>query len=302
MPLLIKPDFLPGDDAPQWFVNHLNTPGESRYAPYGEDPNSQDTQVHYLTWNWDNHDLPVIFLLHGFCGHARWWSYLAPFFMNHYRVASIDLLGMGDSSHLPEYDDDCFARGILAVAKHQQLHDITIIGHSFGGIQSIRAMALAPERFKQGIIVDSLVHMPEEKMLRLIDKKGTHRRRSSLESCQQAFRLMPPQADSVPTLVDYIAYHSCIGDDSGWYWKFDPNIQNYGELWDINLLQQVTTPVHTIYAELSMFNDNDRPKRALEYYGNPQGLSIIPGAHHHIMIDHPLELVAEIKQCLNAVG
>ncbi len=118
--------FTPPADAPQWFVDNLNNLGESRYVPYGKG------NVHFLSWNWECKSLPVLFFVHGFVGHAHWWSFLIPFFSQGYRIAAIDLPGMGDSDAPLEYTDECFANGILALVDTYQLDSVTIVGHSFG--------------------------------------------------------------------------------------------------------------------------------------------------------------------------
>ena len=284
--------YLPVVGAPSWFLDNISQPGESRYAPYA------GGSVHFLSWNWDNESLPVLMFVHGFVGHARWWSFLAPFFSDRYRIAAIDLPGMGDSDALSEYNDDCFARGILAVIDEYQLPAVTIIGHSFGGVQSIRAMALRPEVFIRGIVVDSLVQLPPEDILRMIDGKTQHKQRVDQNECIQSFRLGPPQPNLIPALHHYIAYHSCAGDEHGWYWKFDPALRNFGEIYDATFLQKVTTKVDCVYGGNSIFSTDNRPARILASFANGGQLVIIADAYHHIMLDCPLELVDAINNLL----
>ncbi len=280
-------------DAPDWFLDNLRQPGVSRHA------NANGRRVHFLSWNWEREDLPTLLLVHGFSGHAHWWSFLAPFFTEHYRVAAIDLPGMGDSDPLPEYSDECFARGILGVVEDYQLTRPTVVGHSFGGVQSIRAMALAPEAFGHGIVVDSLVRFPPEEPPRVIDGKPVHQLRADQAECMARFRISPPQPDQIDAVVDYIAYHSCTGDERGWHWKFDSRLRNFGEINDPALLSQVTTPVDCIYGALSMFTPGGRPQQIIESFPNGGELVMIPDGHHHLMVDHPLELVAALRQLLD---
>lgn len=284
--------FTPPTDSPAWFLENINQPGESCYAPYAEG------SVHFLSWNWSDQSLPVLIFVHGFVGHARWWSFLVPFFSGRYRIAAIDLPGMGDSDALSEYSDDCFARGILAVIDEYQLDAVTIVGHSFGGVQSIRAMALRPEAFVRGIVVDSLVQFPPEDILRMIDGKTQHKYRVDQSECIQNFRLGPPQPNVIPALHDYIAYHSCTSGEQGWHWKFDPALRNFGEMRDPTLLQSVTTKVDCVYGGNSIFSTGNRPGRVLASFANAGRLMMIAEAHHHIMLDCPLELVDVINNLL----
>ncbi|MYM64402.1 alpha/beta fold hydrolase [Pseudomaricurvus sp. HS19] len=286
--------FVPPADAPSWFLDNLNHPGESRYATVN------GKRVHFLCWNWQRTELPVLVLVHGFCGNAHWWAYLAPFFTDRYRVIAIDLPAMGDSDHLDRYEDDnCYADGIVGVIREHNLGPVTIAGHSFGGVQTIRALALAPELFRQGLIIDSIVRFPPEETIPLIKPRDHLRSRATQLECQREFRLAPPQPDYIEALVQYIGYHSCRVTAEGWSWKFDPRAINVGELRQLELLQKVTTPISTIYGELSLFSDNGRPQRILESFLCGERLIVIPKAHHHLMTDHPLQLVEAMNALLH---
>lgn len=289
--------FIPPAEAPSWFLDNLRHPGESRFAT------ANGKRVHFLSWNWERNDLPVLALVHGFGGNAHWWAYLAPFFTDRYRVIAVDLPSMGDSDHLERYDDDnCYAAGIVGVIREYNLGPVSIAGHSYGGIQSIRAMALAPELFRQGLVIDSIIRFPPEDPIPLIQPGGKLRYRPTQLDCQKEFRLAPPQPDYIEALVQYIGYHSCRASDDGWSWKFDPYASNIGDLRQLDLLQKITTPVSAIYGELSIFSDNNRPQRVLESFPRGERLIVIPGAHHHLMTDHPLQLVAAMNDLLHPTG
>ena len=73
-------------------VGHLH-PGQSRFVTVADCP------IHYLLW-------PAraggacergLLFVHGGGAHAHWWSFIAPYFTRDFRVAAIDLSGMGDS-------------------------------------------------------------------------------------------------------------------------------------------------------------------------------------------------------------
>lgn len=284
--------FVPSEEAPQWFLDNIQKPGESHFVAV------EDGDIHFLAWNWSDTSLPTLIFVHGFSGHARWWSFLMPFFADRYRVAAIDLPGMGDSSAFTAYDDECFARSILGLIRHYALAEVTIIGHSFGGAQAMRAMAMAPELFAHGIIVDTIVRFTGEEYSRQLEGRSSHKLRSTRAECMENFRLIPPQPEVVPVLVDYVAHHSCTGNGDGWHWKFDPQIRNAGEIRSPDILHQVRTRVDCIYGEQSLFSADNLPQRILESFPNHGQLILVPDAHHHLMLDHPLELVAAIKRLL----
>lgn len=286
--------YTPAADAPDWFLANLHQPGQSRRLDY------RDGSLHYLTWNWDRRQLPTLLLVHGFCGHARWWSYLAPFFRDRFRVAALDLPGMGDSSALPVYDDDCFAAAIVALASDCGPEPVTLVGHSFGGVQSIRALAMQPALFSHGIVVDSLLRFPPTPRTPVIDGRPQHKLRASQAECLAHFRLSPPQPNAIEALVRYIGYHSCIGDGQGWHWKFDPRIRNFGEINDPAIMAAVPVPVDCLYATLSLFNRDDLPRRVLESFPRGGRLLMVADAYHHLMVDRPLALVEALNTLLDA--
>lgn len=291
----IRPDstpFTPPADAPDWFLDNLKHPGESRYAT------CNGRRVHFLAWNWEDESLPALILVHGFSGHANWWSFLAPFFSDRYRIAAIDLPGMGDSEAPPEYTPRCFSQAILELIHQYQLQPVTIVGHSFGGVQTMHAMATEPQLFRRGIIVDSFVKAPSPEPIPRLKPRGKHHLRATRQECIERFRLMPPQPYSVEALLQFVSHHSCIESDEGWHWKFDPDIINMGEMEDPTALTNVSARVDCIYGELSMFNADNLPQRVLEYFPNHGRLIMIPNAYHHIMLDHPLELVTAITDLL----
>ncbi|RLT95632.1 alpha/beta fold hydrolase [Ketobacter sp.] len=279
-------------DAPEWLLENIQQPGQSVYTQV------DDHRVHMLTWNWQRTDLPVLLLIHGFGAHAHWWSFLAPFFLPNYRVAAIDLPGFGDSEPPRQYVDDGFARAIIACIEHNHLAPVCIVGHSFGGAQAIRAMGMAPQRFSHGIVVDSNVRLPPEPLIRRLVPKGQHKLSESREACMARFRLVPPQPDYHPALVRYIAYHSCAQSAQGWHWKADPNIVNVGEIEDADILRAAAVHIDMIYGENSFLNVDDKPARVLAHFPQAGQLIIIPAAGHHLMVDHPLRLVAAIQSLL----
>lgn len=251
-----------------------------------------------LAWNWERSELPTLMFVHGFGAHCHWWSFLAPFYIERYRVVALDLPGMGDSQPPAAYHDDCFALAIIGCIEKNHLDPVHIVGHSFGGAQSLRAMAKAPHLFSRGVIVDSNIGLPPEPPIRRLQPKGKHKLSQSQVECESRFRLVPSQHNWIPALTEYIAFHSCTQNKEGWHWKSDPDCINVGELEDPELLQSVPTKIDMIYGEQSFLNIKNKPARVFSHFAQPGKLLIIPGAGHHIMVDRPLELVAAIDSLL----
>ncbi len=288
----VRDTYHPQEDAPQWFLENIRVPGRSvRTTVAGR-------AVHMLAWNWENTDLPTLMLVHGFGAHAHWWSFLAPFFSDQYRVVALDLPGMGDSEPPVIYEENCFANAIIGCIEQNNLQPTCIIGHSFGGAQSLRAISMSPHLFSRGIVVDSNVRLPPEPPIRNLQPKGSHKLSLSQAECMARLRLVPPQPNYIDALVHYIAFHSCTGGEQGWHWKSDPNCINVGEIDGPEILHAVKPRIDLIYGEKSFLNIGNKPERVLEQFVQAGKLLVIPEAGHHIMVDQPLELVSTIKQLL----
>ena len=95
-------------EAPGWFAKALET-------PYEEGAITVDgARIHYLQWGGVS-DKPGIVLVHGNGAHAHWWTFIAPFLLEHYRVVALDLSGMGDSDHRERYSPEGFAAEVVGV-------------------------------------------------------------------------------------------------------------------------------------------------------------------------------------------
>jgi pimeloyl-ACP methyl ester carboxylesterase len=71
-------------DSPAWFKRSLAV------QPVDHTIEVQGTPIHYLQWGDDKAKAGLIFV-HGNGAHAHWWSFIAPFFLDHYRAIAIDL-------------------------------------------------------------------------------------------------------------------------------------------------------------------------------------------------------------------
>src|SRR6185436_17827458 len=73
--------------APAWFSRAIQTPIEERFIIVA------GCRIHYLLWG--KAGSPGLILVHGGFAHAHWWDFIAPLFAQDYRVAALDLSGMG---------------------------------------------------------------------------------------------------------------------------------------------------------------------------------------------------------------
>lgn len=256
--------------------------------------------IHYLHWNPQDEHKPGLLFAHGFRAHARWWSFIAPFFMSRFRVCALDFAGMGDSGHRPQYEPQLFTNDLVGVIEAARLGPVTLVGHSFGGGRVLRTCADFPALVQRAVLIDSMVNVPGQPdrhppPLELRQKKVY----ASLDEALQRFRLVPAPNVAAPYVLDYIGRHSLQQHSEGWSWKFDANFAPRQNEPDGSLyLQRITAPLTYIYGEFSIVVSRERAYSVVRHMRNGHGPIAIPEAHHHVLLDQPLALVAALRATL----
>ncbi len=312
--------------SPQWFKDALARAPERRLIPV------EGADIELLTWG--EVGKPGLIFVHGNSAHADWWSFIAPFFADDYRVASISLSGMGASDWCETYTFEGFATEIYECAKAAGLYEAAVrpiyIGHSFGGSQVFYSAARHPDRMTAAILVDTGFGGPptpeqmqawreeaiKEGRLEELNRMGggggpqrskPNRVYATLEEALTRFRFMPPQVPGNLFIADYIARHSLKrapmpdGSGDGWTWRFDPFL--WGKLNREGMQDAPTSglaPMTHIYGDKSNIM-----RRHMQMPGHGQNMIpadtpqiVIPDSEHHIMVDQPLALVAAIRAVL----
>jgi len=302
--------------SPQWFKDAVaRTPERSFVESLG-------SKLEVLTWG--DVGKPGMLMVHGNSAHADWWSFIAPFFADDFRVASMSLAGMGASDWRQRYAFTDFAEDAEAVARATGLYDggtkPIYVGHSFGGGQVFHAAATHPERMACAILVDTGFGGPPPEVQAEREKRAAELRNiptpdkpsriyPTLTAALGRFRLMPPQPAGNPYIADFIARRSLKrapmpdGSGDGWTWRFDPEmwakLDRTGMIPASERAHAIATPMAHIYGANSMIKLR---RRASDPSPFPPGMIEveIPDAHHHVMIDQPLALVAAIRALLAA--
>jgi pimeloyl-ACP methyl ester carboxylesterase len=307
--------------APRWFKDAIAVEPERGFVE------SLGTKLEVLTWG--EIGKPGLLFVHGNSAHADWWSFIAPFFAEDYRVTSMSLAGMGASDWREHYAFSDFAEDAEAVARATGLYEggrkPIYIGHSFGGGQVFFAAVRHPQRMHAAVMVDTGFGPPPEELARrqaqmeavrnipTVDRPS--RVYPTLEAALARFRLMPPQPAGNPFIADFIARRSLKraplangekgpdGSGEGWTWRFDPNM--WAKLNRDQDLRggfpsgELTTPMVHIYGAKSRIVEHRKAGAPSPF---PPGMMEIeiPDSHHHVMIDQPLALVAALRALLAA--
>jgi pimeloyl-ACP methyl ester carboxylesterase len=279
---------------PEWFTRVIAVSSESHFVDV------DGASIHYLSWNAHEVTKPGLLFAHGFRAHARWWSFIAPFLMDRYRVYALDFAGMGDSGSRAEYSSTSFSRDIMGVLDHAGVSQPVLVGHSFGGGRVLRACFDNPGRIRRLVIIDSHVHLADESRPRSGAMELKPKRMyATYEQARARFRLVPPQNRAAPYILDYVGHHSLKPVDGGWTWKFDEKMM---PRWDApgakEVLEGIDVPVALIYGDDSAVVSRQHAQNVARHLRHLTGPIEIPASHHHVLLDQPLSLVSALRALL----
>ena len=285
-------------EIPGWFPRALDIP----FADKSVDVDG--TPIHYLLWDCESGDkCPGIVFVHGNGAHAHWWTFIAPFFLGHYRVAAIDLSGAGDSGHRDEYTPEGFAEEVMSVAIDAGFgKDTVVVGHSFGGFVTLKTGLLYKNQLAGIVMVDSAVRPPDFEWERDPRRSPIKPKRiyDTADAALARFRLMPPQDCKNGYLLDYIGKHSIMEVDGGWTWKFDDRLFQKFDF-GANLhkdLAKLECRIGVIYGEDSYLFTQDLADYMFEVLNKSVAFTGIPEAQHHLFLDQPLAFVSSLRALL----
>ncbi|QZS52761.1 alpha/beta fold hydrolase [Rhodococcus opacus] len=282
------------DSAPKWFVEALAAPVETGHVTV------DGLTIAYRAWGEDGR--PGIVLVHGGMAHSRWWDHIAPQLADGRRVVALDLSGHGDSDHRDNYGLEPWTREVLAVAAAAGIAGPPVlVGHSMGGIVAFAASRLYGESFAGVVILDSPIRdmtLEEEVRAQGASTRTEKTTYSTAEEALARFRLVPPQENAEPFVIDHIARQSMRQGPDGWYWKFDV----------LRVGRERRSENFVPKCRVAYFRSEhgvvtlELLARMREQFGPHALVTELPAAGHHPMIDRPLVVVAALRTLLAAWG
>ena len=280
-------------ETPRWFRDATQAPYEERTVVVDGCP------IHYLQWGEPGD--PALVLVHGGAAHAHWWSFLAPQLAHGHQVIALDLSGHGDSGRRDAYPREMWAKEVMAVADDAGVtRPPVLVGHSMGGFVCIAAASLYGERLAGAVILDSPVRRPDPEA-----EEGARGRAfrnpkvyETREEALRHYRLVPEQPCENRYLIDHVARHSLGRVGGGWTWKFDPEVfRRFTPRAIHEILPTVRCRVALFRAELGLVTP-DVGEYMFELLDRNAPVVEIPQAHHHLMLDQPLALIAALRAIL----
>lgn len=113
-----------------------------------------DDEIHYWYGGEGQH---TVLFIHGFGADALWqWHPQLKGLAPHYRVLAPDLLWFGESSSQTlNYSIEHQARAIVKLLDHLGIHQVHVVGLSYGGMVAHELVGLAPDRIGRVVLVSS---------------------------------------------------------------------------------------------------------------------------------------------------
>lgn len=99
-------------------------------------------------------------LVHGAWGSGRSWRNLVPLLAERgHDVFAHSLTGMGERFHLggPDTNLGTHRQDVVGIIEHYDLHDVTLVGHSYGGMVVTAVADRVPERIAHLVYLDAML-------------------------------------------------------------------------------------------------------------------------------------------------
>jgi pimeloyl-ACP methyl ester carboxylesterase len=270
-------------------------------------------------WEWGDPDHPPVICAHGAFDHGRMWDGIAPGLAAlGWRVVAPDQRGHGDSGRLSSgHVWSANMLDLAALARHLG-PPVGLIGHSFGGGQSLALAAVWPELVRWVVNLDGLGPPAagfEERDIAEMARSGF----AGLARAKRPPRVYPTLADMAARrgrvnvrLSDawllHLVRHGAREVEGGFVWKADPlfpvGLPGSFSLDHLNAQHDmVTRPLlvltgaeHDTWSELTGDELDDR----LAHLPHARH-EIVDGAGHYVHIEQPGAVLASIAAFLAEV-
>jgi pimeloyl-ACP methyl ester carboxylesterase len=135
--------------------NEINQTLTSQLSEFGKTRQINGVEVYYRESG--NINNPTLFFIHGFLGSSYDWIEMIRYYDDNYHVIAIDLPGFGASEKSLDYNysRENQADTVIELIKSLQLKDVTLVGHSMGGMISLMSAYKEPNLIKELVLIGS---------------------------------------------------------------------------------------------------------------------------------------------------
>ena len=272
-------------------------------------------RMHYLDWG--NAHLPHVVLLHGGSLQAHTFDLAALLLRDRYHVVVPSQRGHGDTDWTPEADLDkdngeLMLEDTRQFIEHLGFEQLSLVGMSMGGMNTMRYAARYPERLRAVGIVDVA---PEAMRAGLVEMDAFREETETLDSFEdflnRSMKFMPHRA---PEHLRYSLTHALKQTEDGrCTWKQDHRRRLHSvdlsdderlaiqdaraeALWDD--LRAITQPTLLFRGAESKILGAEVAERVIREMQRAE-LVEIPRATHNVHSDNPIDFAAALDAFLS---
>jgi pimeloyl-ACP methyl ester carboxylesterase len=252
-----------------------------------------DVRVAYRVWEPGESSEPApgsstVLLVHGNAARSEWWDPIAPRLGNQVKVVAVDLSGHGRSTWRSSYDYGSWAQEVLAVLDAEKAKSqVTVVGHSMGGLVALSAAWAEPRWFRGVILLDTPLRRFTDEQLakRAAIAARPLPRYPSLEQATSQFRTTPTLIRRRDEIIDHVARHSYRPGPDGWVLHFDPTL--YSRVTHVDdFLRPFPPNTHLVRAEHGLLTDGmvEEMQQHLTVTGS---VTMASGVGHNLILETP---------------
>ena len=144
-------------------------------------------------------------IVHGAWSGGHAWRWLRPLLQAAgHEVFTPALTGLGERSHLAnaQIDLDTHVLDVVGVLEYEDLLQVVLVGHSYGGVVITGVADRVPERLAQLVYLDAEVPMDGQSEFDLLPPEERAVYQESARSKGQGWRILPPVPEPLPDDLD----------------------------------------------------------------------------------------------------
>ena len=278
-------------------------------------------RIRLRVWEWGDPEAPPVICAHGGHDHGRMWDDFAPRVAAlGYRVLCPDLRGHGDSGRLSSGHVWLASALDLGLLARSVAPTVGLIGHSFGGGQTMFVAAVWPEQVRWVVNLDGLGPSPDVFVEHDLAEMATAGLDAAVKVRGRSPRVYATREEMVDRRaqsntrlprpwVEHLVRHGSVAVEGGWRWKTDPlfSVGLPGDFFEEELLaeqQLVVAPLLALTgAEHDLWSEMTDEQAAARVDNMPNGRhQVIADAGHYVHIEQPDAVMAAVESFLAEVG
>jgi pimeloyl-ACP methyl ester carboxylesterase len=145
--------------------------------------------------------MATFLIVHGAWSGAHAWRWVRPLLRAAgHDVVTPSLTGLGERAHLarPDTDLDAHVEDVVATLYYEDLTDVVLVGHSYGGMVITGVADRVPERIAQLVYLDGDVPRDGEAEKDMVTDDEWRGYEQSARSRGDGWRIPPPFPDRLP--------------------------------------------------------------------------------------------------------